>query len=335
MASEAVTIFKPLGEQCPNDLAYSLYLSKEKSPLECLELFRKTGHPFFIGEMLLFLTQAARRRGDLTQARIYVGEGLRVDREAGDQVGQGAKLWELGMLEYLEGNLAQARADFQASQACHDEAGSEEIYPFLYRFYAWMALVEGDMQQALAYSQAQLAAGTRHFIPFIMTDALGFLGWEAFTAGDADLAVEYCEKALNLTERPDPGLLSIAQYVLARVALSRGEFSRVRTILKAFFTDNYYSWPPVQLGIQIFGILAAAQIAEHPAQALRAATLFGAQDEIHDCLMNVIPQAEREACEQAIASVRGALSPEAFTAAFAVGLVMTTAQAIQYALEEG
>ena len=77
--------------------------------------------------------------------------------------------------------------------------------------------------------------------------------------------------------------------------------------MKAFFTNNYHSWPPVQVGIQIFGILAAAQIAEHPAQALRAATLFGAQDEIHDCLMNVIPQAEREACEQAIASVRGAL----------------------------
>ena len=335
MAVEAAAIFKSLGDLYPNDLAYSLYLCKKKSPLECLEMFRKTGEPFFIGEMLLFLTQTSRRRGELAQARTYVEEGLRVDREVVDRDGESSKLWELGMLEFLEGNLSQARADFQASQACCDEAGSEEIYPLLYRFYAWMALVEGDMQQALAYSQAQLAAGSRHFIPWVMTDALGFLGWEAFTAGDADLAVEYCEKALNLTERPDPGLLSIAQYVLARVALSRDEFSRVRTYLKAFFSGNYHSWPPVQVGIQIFGIMAAAQLPEHPVQALRAATLFGAQDEIHDCLMNVIPQAEREACQQAIASVRGALSPEAFAAAFAAGRAMTTAQAIEYALEEG
>ena len=41
MAVEAAAIFKSLGSLCPNDLAYSLYLCKEKSPLECLELFRK------------------------------------------------------------------------------------------------------------------------------------------------------------------------------------------------------------------------------------------------------------------------------------------------------
>ena len=49
----------------PKDLAYSIYLSKEKGLLECLEMFRKIGDPFFIAEMLLFLTQAARWRGEL------------------------------------------------------------------------------------------------------------------------------------------------------------------------------------------------------------------------------------------------------------------------------
>ena len=78
-----------------------------------------------------------------------------------------------------------------------------------------MALAQGDMQQAVQYSRAQLAAGTRYFIPWVMTDALGFLGWEAFTAGDMDLAVAYCEKALNLTERPDHTFLAVARYVMA------------------------------------------------------------------------------------------------------------------------
>ena len=257
-----------------------------------------------------------------------------MDREAGDQDGSAAKLWELGMLEFLEGNHPQARADFQASQACCEESGSEEIYPLLYRFFAWMALVEGDVQQAVAYSQAQLAAGSRHFIPWVMTDALGFLGWEAFTAGDADLAVAYCEKALNLTERPDYALLAVMHYVMARVAIARDDFTGANAYLKAFVTHNYYSWPPVQMGIQIFGIMAAAQIESRPDQARRAATLFGAQDEMQACLMNVIPQAERESCQQAIASVRSALSAEVFAAAFAEGRAMTTAQAIQYALGE-
>ena len=334
MAAEAVMIFKPLSDMCPNDLVYSYYLSKEKDPQECLELFRKTGHPFFIGEMLLILINTSRINGDLSKSRTYAAEGLRVDREAGDLDGEGAKLRELGMLEFLEGNFAQARACFQANQTCCEESGNEEFYPFLYRFFAWMALAKGDMQQAVAYSQAQLAASTQHYIPWVMSDALGFLGWEAFTAGDMDLAVAYCEKALNLTERPDQNLLAVAHYVLARVAIAQGEFSRTKTFLKAFCTHNDLSWPPVQLGIQVYGILAARQMAEQPAQAWRAATLFGAQDEIHDCLMNVIPQAEREVFEQAHAAVRGALSAEDFAAAYAEGRAMTTAQAIQYALME-
>ena len=42
----------------------------------------------------------------------------------------------------------------------------------------------------------------------------------------------------------------------------------------------------------------------------------------------------KEACEQSIAWVRSALSEEDFAAAYAEGWAMTTAQAIQYALEE-
>jgi tetratricopeptide (TPR) repeat protein len=165
MAAEAAAIFKALGNLCPKDLAYSFYLSGEKCLLDSLEMFRKIGDPFFICEMLLFLTQTSRWKGELALARAYAEEGLRLDRETGDQDGEGGKLWELGMLEFLEGNLPQAREDFQASQACHYAAGSEEVYPFLYRFYAWLALAQGDVQQARQYSQAQLTAGTAHFIP--------------------------------------------------------------------------------------------------------------------------------------------------------------------------
>ncbi len=282
--------------------------------------------------MLLFLTQTSRWKGELAQARAYAEEGLQLEQETGTHGGKSAKLWELGMLEFLEGNFPQAREDFLVSQACLYETG--EIFPFLYRFYAWMALVQGEVQQALQYSQVELTASTEYYIPWVIADALGFLGWEAFTGGDENLAVHYCEEALKLTGRVDINLMSIAHYVLARVALARGEFSRAHSFLKAFVTNNYHSWPPVQLGIQIFGILATNQMGDRPEQARRAATLFGAQDEIHGCLMNVIPLPEREAYEHAITSVRTALSPEDFTTAYAEGRAMTTAQAIQYALDE-
>lgn len=100
--------------------------------------------------------------------------------------------------------------------------------------------------------------------------------------------------------------------------------------LKAFVSDNYQSWSPVQLGIQVFGILAAIQTMDRPEQTQRAATLFGAQDEIHHCLLNVIPQAEHAVYQQAVASVQASASAEAFAA----GRAMTTSQAIQYALTD-
>lgn len=233
------------------------------------------------------------------------------------------------MLDFLDGNDHQALLDFQASQACYDEQEVDEVYPFVYRFYAWIALVQGDVPHAIQYSQAELTASREHFTPWVIADALCFQGWEALTNSEEERAVQYCEEALNLAGRVDDNVLSVAYYVLARVALSRGEFDRAHVFLKMFVKNNYYSWPPVQLGIQVYGILADRQM-----QARRAAILFGAQDEIQGCLMNVIPLPERKVYEQAIASVRATLSAEELNAAYAEGRAMTTAQAIRYALDE-
>jgi predicted ATPase/DNA-binding CsgD family transcriptional regulator len=335
MGREAAGIFKSLGNLCLKDLAYSYYLSKEKSLLECLENFRNLNEPFYICEMLLFLTQNSRWRGEFKQARAYAEERVNMIQKMGDIEGGASGLWELGMLEFLEGNLRLARENFLSSQACCNENGSEEVYPFLYRFFAWIALVRGDVQEAIHYSQAQLTAGNRYFTPWVIADALGFLGWEALTDGDQDLAVQYCEDALKLTGQADASLISVAHYVLARVLLARGDFDRARASLQFFVSHNYHSWPPVQLGIQAFGILAAMQMADQPDQARRAAVLFGAQDEIHGCLMNVIPQPERKVYNQALKSVHRALNSEDFSAAYAEGRAMTTEQAIRYALMEG
>ncbi len=84
-------------------------------------MFREIGDYFFLGETLLLFCQISRWSGDFKQARAYAEEGLRLDLEAGDKMAEQAKLWELGMLNFLEGNLQQATADFQASQArCYD-----------------------------------------------------------------------------------------------------------------------------------------------------------------------------------------------------------------------
>ncbi len=79
--------------------------------------------------------------------------------------------------------------------------------------------------------------------------------------------------------------------------------------------------------LQAFGILAVIK-----GQARRAACIFGALER-QPWLVNSISQREREEYQQALSAARSALHAEDFAVAWAEGRTMTTAQAIQYALE--
>ena len=253
MAAEAVIIFKPLRDMCPNDLVYSYYLSKEKDPLECLELFRKTGHPFFIGEMLLILTNTSVEMENSQNPELTWKKGYGWIGKQAIGTAKAASCGNWACWNFWKATWCKLEPILRPARPVTLESGNEEMYTFTQRFFAWMALAQGDMQQAVQYSRAQLAAGTHYFIPWVMIDALGFLGWEAFTAGDMDLAVTYCKKSLNLMERPDYTFLAVAQYVMANIAMAQGDFNSASAFLKAFVTKNSLSWPPVQLGIQVTG----------------------------------------------------------------------------------
>jgi hypothetical protein len=145
-------------------------------------------------------------------------------------------------------------------------------------------------------------------------------------------AVQLCEKALVLVDRPYQDLLATARYVLARVALARGQAARTQSLLRDFIMENYFSWPPVQLGFQLAGMLAVQRMAGQPAVARRAATLFGAQAAVEDSLRQVIPAGEWQAYQQSLAELRAALSPADFAAAWAAGQALTLEEASAYAL---
>ena len=163
---------------------------------------------------------------------------------------------------------------------------------------------------------------------WVSSDAYGGLAWAALAMGDREKAEGYCREALKLRGRAGENFFSVARYVLSRLHIQRGELAEARAHLSEFVVNNYHNFPPVQLGIQLFGILARTE-----GQSARAAILFGAQDVISAKLMNVIPLPEREAYQEALSAVRVQLSAEEFAAGWEKGKAMTTAQAIRYALD--
>jgi tetratricopeptide (TPR) repeat protein len=342
LVEESVAIFKAFGDVYLKDLAYSLYLSGTMDFQESVELFRKVGDQFYLTEVLFHLAAALLRSGDLVQARIYFEERQELCKEREDLEGEGFGLWELGLLDFLQGNTNRAVEFFIASRALL-RASNQEFFAFVIRFQAWIALAQGYPDEAIRFSEKELAAAQEYAISWVTVDALGFLGWEARVLGDDDLAVRRCEEALRLAHKVGHDFFHIAHYVLGRVAITRKQYASASTYLKELIThfevfesphNAKIEYPPVHLGIQVFGILAAAQAGDSTLQARRATILFGAQASMVGCLMNIIPPTERLEYEHAVASVRTTLGEEAFTTAWAEGQALTLEQAVAYALEE-
>ena len=333
LVEEAVTIFEPLRELYPREHAYALFLKGGKSLDELLELARRTGYPFLQSEILIQMSIRAGWAGRLAESWSFSQEILALNRATGDFTNAGVALWLEGTLHFMRGRFAAAGESYLSSRDSYVQGGNEEFLAFMHRFTAWLALARGRYAEASAHSQAQFDESRAMNVHWVMADALGFLAWEALAAGDQDAAQTFCARAFALREKADPNMLSVARYAAARLALARGELEVARLQLVEFVTQNYYNWPPVQLGLQLFAMLALAQPDAGPEQAHRAALLLGAQDALSPCLLNVIPTPERAAYQSALRQARSLLPPAEFASAFLQGQSLDTSQTIAFALQ--
>jgi hypothetical protein len=270
-----------------------------------------------------------------------------LSREAGNVYREGVSLGLLGCLELASGNLQQAAVLIGEAQYCFESLGSGIYSASMIDLLAHVAMSQGNYIQAIQHSEAALAISNEMNNKVLMMNALGFLGWEAWALQDYDQAIRQCNQALALARELRPNLPITAQYILGRVALSRGEYSLANAYMKELilwlneknepFRINYIwsqygfkgMYYPTYEAIHALGVLANAEKQEQ-----RAAILFGAQDALCGWLKNILSLAERNEYEQALASTRMALGEEAFTAAWAKGKHMTREQATAYALED-
>ena len=354
LLEEARAIFEEYANLNPRDLARSLGLLAMfeqdldgiiMGTMQALDLLRKAGETYLIGDHLFALGHLTIRKGDFVRARVYAEECLAA-RDIGDQESVGTTLDLLGLLDQISGNPHQAVAMFGKAQSCFD-ISDHQLFSFrMVGAQAGVAVSQGVYLQAIQLSEAVLAWSIKMDEKSMMLGAINSLGLEAWALKDYEQATRQCVKGLALARELQPTQLNMEritippQYILGRVALSRGEYPRAVAYLKellqslegkneSFGTD----WALFGLrgtayrAINALGVLASAQ-----QQARRAATLFGAQAGLYEWQKNLFSLAEREEYEQALASTRTALGDPAFTAAWEEGQAMTLDQAIAYAL---
>ena len=241
LLEEARDIFQEHGDLNQRDLAVSLgHLAFiEKNPdlaitgmKQALDLLRKEGDTFLISRSVHFLANLNVAKGDLAQARANSEESLALSREAGNVYREGVSLGLLGCLELTSGNPQQAAVLIGEAQSCFESLGSGIYSASMMDLQAHVAMSQGDYLQAIQQSEAALAISIEMNNKVMMMNAIGFLGWEAWALQDYDQAIRQCNKALALAQELRPNLAITAQYILGRVALSRGEYSRAGAYLK-------------------------------------------------------------------------------------------------------
>ena len=130
-------------------LGYDEY--HEQVARDCLPQVREAGLPAEIGSCLLALGTFAFQRDDYPAAEPFLEEAAEVFRALGDPLGHGASLAWLGFARQLLGDLAGARAAYEAGYATADESGNPLFRAYLLSKLGLQADAEGDYAAAMRF----------------------------------------------------------------------------------------------------------------------------------------------------------------------------------------
>jgi predicted ATPase/class 3 adenylate cyclase len=267
-----------------------------------------------------------RLRGHLREGRRWLEAVLAASREVRTPLRVRA-LNGLGLLTFSEVDVATPLLD--ESLALAQELGDQSGI-------AWALYTTGRVGADYERSAVVLGESLSRFRA--LDDVVG-AAYACFTSGNVAVrrgdyvqAVALFEQSLALGRQAgDTWAIASALMNAAELARVLREFERAVTMLKESL--GYYLALRAAWGICLVLDMMAVVGAER-GQSERAARLFGAEEALRNAIGSVLNVKWRAVHERSLASVRGALGEETFTALWAEGQAMTREQVIAYALEE-
>jgi tetratricopeptide (TPR) repeat protein len=143
----------------------------ERLGREALEIFRELGDTAGEAKCLWALSWSALQRMDVQQAREYLVAAERAFRELGDVFGLGWALHSIGILEIIEGGLAEADRAFREALTAFAEARDISGIALLADDYSWLADAQGYRERAVRLAgaarglEAQAGTGLVQIVP--------------------------------------------------------------------------------------------------------------------------------------------------------------------------
>ncbi|MFN8493297.1 MAG: helix-turn-helix domain-containing protein [Caldilineaceae bacterium] len=232
--------------------------------------------------------------------------------------------------------------------------------------YAMNLIEQGEFARALPMLLESRAIFERRESRYEMADSSGTLGLLAFMQGDLAKAHTYLQEAVSIASDFNyQEMVGLWQPLLALVSLYAGQLSEAHRLLDASLRlclelkDNYFlkcvfayqaevalweekvdqaeavlarslAYETETRRINVYELQrlwVAARLATAQQQYARAATLFGLADQAHSQIHNAIGGPMRTLAADALATVREALDPTVFAAAFAAGQQLSLEEA--------
>ena len=287
-------------------------------------------------DVLVNTAMEARAEGDYRRATALLEDGLARCRAAGDRAsigagGLGLCLARLALLMCEQGAYARSSALWEECLQLHRDLDDRRGIAISLLGLGDIARNQGDAEQVQALCTDSLASFRELGEQWAIGFSLNSLALAAFMTGDLARAHALATESVAVLRSTGSGSgVAEALATLGYIAGAQGALTQAREALIESLALAQSTGPRwlVPAGLEGLAELAAAEgAAEQAARLLGAATS-------RDAVPVPRPKYRQAAYERVVASARGALTADAWAAAWASGQRMPIEQAIKMAMRE-
>jgi predicted ATPase/DNA-binding CsgD family transcriptional regulator len=274
-------------------------------------------------------------RGYYDEGRRSMEQALSVEGSVAMPASARAKaLYVEGMMENYQGDHLSAEVLLEESVSLFRELDDKLGTAYALSNAGFAALGQGQPQKAITLTEEAVDLFLEVDEKWGAAIELGFLAVAWRDQGDHERAKRLAERGLTLSrEVGERQAISVALNTLATLAQAERDHERARELFEEGLTVS------AELGNEsdvVHCLEGLASIAGAEGSFVRAARLWGAAgallEEIEVGVHTYVP--DRSLQQSQVAAAHARLDEEAFEAAWAEGRMMTSEQAIQYALEQ-
>jgi predicted ATPase/class 3 adenylate cyclase/Tfp pilus assembly protein PilF len=299
---------------------------------ESLTLSRDRGDKTGIARALGNLGVVAFDRGDDNQATALLEESLALAREIGDHLLIATALNDLGIVAYEGGDLDRAEPLYQESLSLRRRAGSGSEIARALNNLGGVAFARRDFDRACQLFSESLSLYREAGDRWGTAGALLNLAVANHRLGDAQRAVALLEESLSLySEVGDRRNAALAALNLADALRDSGDLTQAGVHYRDALVEFSAAQDRARVAEGLIGLgnaLVRTGELERAAALLGAATALTSEEEPGSDA--AAPETTAVAAD--LDTIRGALSGEAFTAAWDAGRALSLQDAVQVAV---